>query len=671
VHFPLGSYVPRCLFEVAVATRFGISIKGTLPKEKFQGFYDAVLNRYADVEQALTSIDITNAQATVQSDKGFILGEIRSLKLDTGTGEDAFNQLLQGVFKNWLSTFQLSKARVQGLSSNFTRPFCCATGISSKTGAIEAAREAYLEVTNALNGQEPTVLIVNCTATHNIPRLVTALHDVSPAGCLVYGGSTCRGVMAGKEVYISPEVVSIFAIVDPDGYYALAGGEATDGNLTEQVKNATCISMAHLEQTKWRGAGPMQKPCLLLCTPSPGQEEPTLRGVQQAVGTECPVFGGTSADNTLTGEWRQICGREVHNNGYALLLMWPTVEAYIRLSSLHQLSGKSGTITIGDDVQAETGEKIPNPRLINTIDGRPAAEVYNDWTGGAIANELGANADAITAGGVRLAGNILAASTNFPLAQPAGNVKPPTQGDPNTDGGGWRLIHPAIARPDGSIDVFAEVDPAQPLSMMSAPTTQLVDSVPAVIASALKSSSFLPSRGSDLSGSSITSATTPPGGIKSKGGRVHSLPLDPEVLARRSAQLYGGLVIYCGGMMMRVAAKQRMHEVAHHVGTAFECGGSSSNGDQTRVPYVGTFTFGEQGPAATCGISSKAEATDAVTSFTEDSLVNVHGNLMFNCLFFGDRQSERRRASEQDDLVRCHPSESMATGTAETDTGIV
>ena len=47
---------------------------------------------------------------------------------------------------------------------------------------------------------------------------------------------------------------------------------------------------------------------------------------------------------------------------------------------------------VGADGGSEAGRQAPNPRLIKTIDGRPAAEVYNEWTQGAIAEELAAAA---------------------------------------------------------------------------------------------------------------------------------------------------------------------------------------------------------------------------------------------------------------------------------------
>jgi hypothetical protein len=727
-----------------VATRYGISIKGSLPKAKLQSFYNAVIKRYAAVEQAMTRIDVANAQATVQSDKDFILKEIHGLKLKTqGTGEAAFNRLLQDVMKSWLATMDFKKKRISRMPSiNLTQPFRCAAAVSCNPAAAEAASEAYAEIQRGLHGQPPTVLIVNCTVTYDVPALVAALHSLVPSSCVMFGSTSCRGVMAGKQVHIAPAVkaaVSLFGIVDPDGYYAVAGAEVEGGGMdatAAKVEREVANAAERVGQTKWRGANEIQPPCLLLCTICPGIEEGALLGMKRAVGANIPVFGGSSADNELNGKWQQICGRDVFAHGFSVLLIWPTVETYIRLSSLHRMSGKSGTIT---SLSTSSGDADGSPagtplvRHIKTIDDRPAAEVYNEWTDGSISKELnaaevakaaaakaashwrrkaaGGNINATYQSGrtsspegkaskpqAKLVGNVVAASTNFPLAQQSFGVegnnfdsfvaakgkskgkkagarvqlkplkRPGSSGGGSSGGGssgggssgggssgggssgggssgggssstdGWRLIHPAVLHPDGSMSVSADVDVNQKLSMMLAPTSQLVDSVPAVIGSALDSSCFLPS---DDSGSGAGAGIGAGADIGAGAGA--------GVRGRRP-RLYGGLVIYCGGMMMRVASQQRIHEVAQHVGQAFEdAGAAASTGTGTgtgeAIPYVGSFTFGEQGPAAgrsrdatsLLGKSSKSIASGSgAAEDSDESLTNVHGNLMFNCLFFGD-----------------------------------
>ena len=88
--------------------------------------------------------------------------------------------------------------------------------------------------------------------------------------------------------------------------------------------------------------------------------------------------------------------------------------------------------------------------------------------------------------------------------------------------------------------------------------------------------------------------------------------------------------------MQRVDAMGRMGEVADHVGAAFEEAGrrstpapcSPKRAGERSIPYVGSFTFGEQGPGP--GANTIEGVGDAESE-------NIHGNLMFNIVFFGKR----------------------------------
>jgi hypothetical protein len=147
---------------------------------------------------------------------------------------------------------------------------------------------------------------------------------------------------------------------------------------------------------------------------------------------------------------------------------------------------------------------------------------------------------------------------------------------------------------DGSIDTMAEVCKGTKMECLEAQTSQLVESVPSTMATLLAASEFQPRGGGGSSGGS--------------SGRI--------------GKLHGAIIIYCGGMMMRVGP--RMHEVARHIGT--------SVGDD--CPWMGIHTFGEQGPAKT------VHRDQTLPTSQQGAQPSVHGNLMFNCLLFGARGSD-------------------------------
>ncbi|MEM9045885.1 MAG: FIST N-terminal domain-containing protein [Pseudomonadota bacterium] len=145
---------------------------------------------------------------------------------------------------------------------------------------------------------------------------------------------------------------------------------------------------------------------------------------------------------------------------------------------------------------------------------------------------------------------ILSDSTFTPLGRRSGTV---------AEVPFYLLSHPASVRADGSIELFADVAEGDELTLMQGAAE----------------------------------------GLTLRAGRVASFAassgrMEPDEVA-------GALVIYCGGCML--AVRDRMNEVANGIDTAL--GGA---------PFLGIFTFGEQGPIL--------------------NGQNAHGNLMISCVTF-------------------------------------
>lgn len=147
--------------------------------------------------------------------------------------------------------------------------------------------------------------------------------------------------------------------------------------------------------------------------------------------------------------------------------------------------------------------------------------------------------------------SILAESTFWPLGRTVAR----------TDGfDDIVLIHPSAVHPDGSMDVFAMPRQGETIRQMSGTADALIN----------------------------------------RSGQVAAL--SRAALDRKGADMSGALVVFCGGCML--AVQDRVDEVVDRV--------RDSVGD---VPFLGVFTFGEQGRIPTGG--------------------NLHGNLMISCVGFG------------------------------------
>ena len=122
------------------------------------------------------------------------------------------------------------------------------------------------------------------------------------------------------------------------------------------------------------------------------------------------------------------------------------------------------------------------------------------------------------------------------------------------------IAHPAGLTPDGALKLFADVKVGDRLTLMSGAPDQLTQRAGKVAALAAQSANLQP------------------------------------------AKIAGALIVYCGGCML--AVQDRLADVTEGVSTALP-----------GVPYLGIFTFGEQGVV----LDGR----------------NRHGNLMISAVVFG------------------------------------
>ena len=147
--------------------------------------------------------------------------------------------------------------------------------------------------------------------------------------------------------------------------------------------------------------------------------------------------------------------------------------------------------------------------------------------------------------------SILSESTLYPFGRKVSDI-----------GGvsSYLLAHPAAAGQDGALDLFATVHEGEVLTQMTGTESGLIE----------------------------------------RAGRVATLARSAG--HNEKSAVAGALMVYCGGCMLSV--RQRLGEVVTGVSDALD-----------GAPFLGTFTFGEQGKIMGAG--------------------NRHGNLMISCIIFG------------------------------------
>jgi len=393
-----------------------------------------------------------------------------------------------------------------------------ATGQSVLSDASQACEQAYEQLCLRLDSA-PDIVYLAWSVLYDGGELLQELKRLAP-DCKIHGTSSCLGAMT-EEGFISSDGrgLAIFGIADPSGSYGVGGQE-----VTHTPKEAASTALLSALRSSGREG---EIPALVRLSSVPGSEEEVIGGIEGILGKSVPIIGGSAADNTVEGYWQLAANHELYQNAVVVSVLFPSVETTFAFHS-----GYSPTEVHGIATQAEG-------RVLHQIDGSSAAEVYNEWTKGAIQ-------DALPKGG-----NVLADTTLYPLGRVVGDVG----GVPY-----YRLSHPDGVTADGALTLFSEIEPGDELILMSGSVDTLVSRAGRVAQSA-------------LSGGEIT-----------------------------ANEISGAMIVYCAGCMLTVQGQ--MNQVVDHLNSALG-----------NVPFLGTFTFGEQG----CFVGGE----------------NHHGNLMISVVIFG------------------------------------
>jgi hypothetical protein len=352
-------------------------------------------------------------------------------------------------------------------------------------GARIAADKAEASFVYAFYGCEHDDHAIHAFLRHHFPYAA------------ILGGSSCAGVMTEQQLW-GRQSIGLLLIDDSDGDYGAASVRLGD----DPVGSAEKALHAALDSAGCAG----ELPELIWIFQAPGHEEEVIEGLRRVVGDRCPIIGGSSADNTVEGNWHQIGPGGVMTDGLTVAVLFPSGGIGYSFQGGYEPAGPSGIVTrIGYDATGASGIVTKaRGREIAEIDGLPASQIYNGWIGCSLDDKLDSG------------GNILSDTTMWPLAVDAGQI----EGIPH-----YILIHPDAITSTGALTTFASIEEGTRVYSMRGEKRQLVERAGRVAAQA---------------------AAEIPGG--------------PSNLA-------GGLVVYCAGCML--AVDDRMPDVVNMVSESF------------------------------------------------------------------------------------------------------
>ena len=101
----------------------------------------------------------------------------------------------------------------------------------------------------------------------------------------------------------------------------------------------------------------------------PGEEELFLKGISDVIG-RVPFFGGSAADNSISGEWKLYTGEGAFADGVAVAFFYTESPFANHYTGAYHETADMGIIT-----------KIEGKRKLVEIDGVPSLKKYARWRG--------------------------------------------------------------------------------------------------------------------------------------------------------------------------------------------------------------------------------------------------------------------------------------------------
>ena len=350
------------------------------------------------------------------------------------------------------------------------------TASSTDTGDALATLAGQLD-----DDTNPAFVCAFYDAVHDDRQISWFLQQRFPAAAVI-GGTSCSGIMTQHGLG-GPGSIGLLLVDDADGNYG-AASVRLEGNPADCAERALREALLAADCAD-------ELPELVWIYQSPGTEEEVINGLRRVLGERCPIIGGSSADNAADGRWRQLGPGGPLNDGLVVGVLFPSGGVGFAFQGGYEPAGPSGVVTrVGFKASGDSGVvTCSHGREILTIDDEPAAEVYNRWVGGLLADKLGDG------------GSILTDTTMFPLGIDSGKVE---------DVPHYMLIHPARILKNGGLSTFASVEVGTRVYCMHGNRGRLVERAGKVTAAA---------------------ATALPGG---------------------STTVAGALIVYCAGCMLAV-----------------------------------------------------------------------------------------------------------------------
>ena len=202
------------------------------------------------------------------------------------------------------------------------------------------------------------VAYIFSSVKYNQKSLIDGAKEVLGSAPII--GCTSNGGILVPDGYITSEngFAGILALGDPDTAVGVSG---LPKMLTARETGRKVAENA------MKKVGTTFSPSYFFMIANPGEEEEYAKGVQDIIG-DVPMFGGSSADDDLSGKWKIFTDEGVFSEGVAVAFFYTNKKIVNEYTGKYHETVNSGVIT-----------KIEGKRTLTEINGIPAMKKYAEW----------------------------------------------------------------------------------------------------------------------------------------------------------------------------------------------------------------------------------------------------------------------------------------------------
>ncbi|MEG0909400.1 MAG: FIST N-terminal domain-containing protein [Bacilli bacterium] len=241
-------------------------------------------------------------------------------------------------------------------------------GYSTLENAFEAGKETALKAQNNLKKTKIGMLYtsVDYNQEEVIKGVQSVMKDIPFIGCTSSGG-----IIVPDGIITSDHGFAGMLTIEEESMIVGIAGSPLKKDARETGR---MVAYEALEN-----AGADFAPSYYYMVASPKEEESYVKGIQDVIG-DVPFFGGSAADNTISGDWKIICNDQSFSDGVAVAFFYTEKPIETVYTGAYKESKNVGIIT-----------KVKNDRNLIEIDGVPALKKYAEWTGASVNDLMGSN----------------------------------------------------------------------------------------------------------------------------------------------------------------------------------------------------------------------------------------------------------------------------------------